>query len=188
MYTLIRSVMLAQIIGLLVVPVALANGLRDFVMGNTLFILYHEMGHGLISLYDLPVLGKEEDAADRFAAVWLADMIDDAGRDNIILQDLLQAAEGWFLMAKQQQKNLVPEDLYAEHGLDAQRYYSLMCLLYGAHADRLSYLPQQVGLDQERAERCIGEFNLLATDWYRVLDPYNSGWVSGQCTLWYCAQ
>ena len=31
----------------------------------------HEMGHALIDLYDLPVLGKEEDAADSVATVFL---------------------------------------------------------------------------------------------------------------------
>src|SRR5262249_8299399 len=36
----------------------------EFVVGNTLFALVHEVGHALISEMGLPVLGREEDAAD----------------------------------------------------------------------------------------------------------------------------
>jgi hypothetical protein len=41
----------------------------EFVVGNTLFVLLHEMGHVLIADMKLPVLGREEDAADTFAAL-----------------------------------------------------------------------------------------------------------------------
>jgi NOL1/NOP2/fmu family ribosome biogenesis protein len=34
-----------------------------------LFILLHESAHGLVNQMELPVLGKEEDAADAFATV-----------------------------------------------------------------------------------------------------------------------
>src|SRR5213592_3720638 len=36
----------------------------EFVIGNTLFALLHEMGHVIIAEMKLPVLGREEDAAD----------------------------------------------------------------------------------------------------------------------------
>src|SRR5262245_5446003 len=40
-----------------------------FVVGNILFVMSHELGHALISEMGLPVLGKEEDAADAFATL-----------------------------------------------------------------------------------------------------------------------
>src|SRR5881392_518816 len=36
----------------------------EFVIGNTQFALLHEIGHVLIADFKLPVLGREEDAAD----------------------------------------------------------------------------------------------------------------------------
>ena len=36
----------------------------EFVLGNTLFILLHEMGHVHFSEMKLPVLGREEDEAE----------------------------------------------------------------------------------------------------------------------------
>ena len=43
--------------------------LVEFVTGNTLFVVAHELGHGLINEMHMPVLGREEDAADSFAIV-----------------------------------------------------------------------------------------------------------------------
>ena len=46
--------------------------LRRFVSSVLTFSLLHEAGHLLISEYQVPVLGREEDAADRFAVAALA--------------------------------------------------------------------------------------------------------------------
>ena len=43
----------------------------EFVAGNALFTLGHELGHAVISEFNLPVLGREEDAADSFATLAL---------------------------------------------------------------------------------------------------------------------
>ena len=41
----------------------------EFVAGNVLFAMAHEVGHMLVSEMGLPVLGREEDAVDAFAVV-----------------------------------------------------------------------------------------------------------------------
>jgi hypothetical protein len=46
--------------------------LEQFMLGTLRFVLLHELGHGFVDLYNMPVLGREEDAADRFATWWLA--------------------------------------------------------------------------------------------------------------------
>ena len=43
--------------------------LTEFVVGNMLFVFVHEMGHALVHEMDVPVLGREEDAADAFATL-----------------------------------------------------------------------------------------------------------------------
>src|SRR6266436_2435982 len=45
--------------------------ITEFVIGNTLFAMLHELGHAAVGELGLPVLGKDEDAADSFAAVRL---------------------------------------------------------------------------------------------------------------------
>jgi hypothetical protein len=41
----------------------------EFVTGNMLFVALHELGHALVGQLRLPVLGREEDAADYFATL-----------------------------------------------------------------------------------------------------------------------
>jgi hypothetical protein len=43
----------------------------EFVAGNMLFVMLHELGHTAIAEMGLPVLGRMEDAADSFAALRL---------------------------------------------------------------------------------------------------------------------
>ena len=41
----------------------------EFALNNGLFVLQHEIGHLFVAEFELPVLGKEEDAADSLAAL-----------------------------------------------------------------------------------------------------------------------
>jgi hypothetical protein len=52
-------------------PEATEEELGERVGAVNSFILEHEFGHALIANYELPVLGKEEDAADSIATVLL---------------------------------------------------------------------------------------------------------------------
>lgn len=63
------SAALARLPHLKRVPQEKIQSAVEFVAGNTLFVLLHEMGHALIADMELPVLGQEEDAADSFAIV-----------------------------------------------------------------------------------------------------------------------
>ena len=64
-----------------------------FVLGNTVFILYHELGHALIDQLGLPVLGREEDAADNLASIMMIPEQADPMMDELIIA----AADGWYL-------------------------------------------------------------------------------------------
>src|SRR5215813_1808195 len=66
--------------------------LVEFIGGNLLFALVHEVGHTAISEMGLPVLGREEDAADSFAVMYMLWRGNDFTRGVLI-----QAAKSWFL-------------------------------------------------------------------------------------------
>ena len=68
------------------------QGRAEFVSGNMLFVLLHEMAHVAITEMGLPVLGRVEDAADTFAALRLIRVGSDFSR-----RVLTDAAEGWFM-------------------------------------------------------------------------------------------
>jgi Putative metallopeptidase len=50
---------------------AYRQDLTEFVVGNMLFVGFHELGHALVGQLTLPVLGRAEAAADSFATLAL---------------------------------------------------------------------------------------------------------------------
>jgi hypothetical protein len=108
---------------------AAARGIRH---GNTLFAMAHEIGHGLIIEMNMPVLGREEDAADSFAIV-------NALRMASVFTErvLIAATKGWVLAAKRDKKHGNALAFYDEHGLDLQRAYNVVCFMVGSDPEKV---------------------------------------------------
>ncbi|MFT5637525.1 MAG: hypothetical protein ACI861_000339, partial [Paracoccaceae bacterium] len=68
---------------------------ESYIRANTIFFIYHELGHALIDLLRLPVFGQEEDAADVLGVV-LSETINDENDNEIIM---LAAADNFAYMA-----------------------------------------------------------------------------------------
>jgi hypothetical protein len=139
------------------------TSLEQFVSGTLRFVLLHELGHGLVDLYGIPVLGREEDAADRFATWWLSpDGVEDG-------TDAIAAVEWW--LASAEQSGLTREQLawWDEHGVDEQRGFQIACLLYGADPEIMEPLAARIGLPPERRESCIPEAQSNAASWSAYL-------------------
>src|SRR5260370_5618006 len=66
--------------------------LIEFVAGNMLFVLLHELGHAAMHEMGLPILGREEDQADNFAIVNLLKI-----GNKVSHRVLVEAAKRWFL-------------------------------------------------------------------------------------------
>ena len=72
----------------------------EFVVGNLLFVLGHEAGHAVIREMGLPVVGREEDAADLFSTL-MALTCDEGFGDRV----LPSAALGWFLSDRRDRRD-----------------------------------------------------------------------------------
>jgi len=139
----------------------------EFVTGNVLFVLAHETGHALISVFDLPVLGREEDAADSLATI-LALKMSSSFTDRVVVN----AARGWFLSDQRDRKDGNPTPFYDEHGLDLQRAYTIVCLLVGGEPNKFMALANEVKLPEERQKTCHFDFSNAEYSWAQVLKPY----------------
>ncbi|MEO7221025.1 MAG: DUF4344 domain-containing metallopeptidase, partial [Devosia sp.] len=69
----------------------------EFAMHDAIFTLYHEAGHLLVGELGLPVLGKEEDAADALAVILILKYTDD---EIERFNTLIDAADGWYFNAE----------------------------------------------------------------------------------------
>ena len=138
--------------------------LGSLTLQTTLFIFYHELGHALIDVFNLPITGREEDAADQLSSLFFIE----AGEDIMALNGAY-----WFYLissGKRTTKKLLAD----EHSLDKQRYYNILCWVYGSDPEKHSDL---VGkgkefLTQERAERCPAEYAKVESSWNVLLSPY----------------
>src|ERR1043166_2295244 len=110
--------------------------LVEFVTANMLFALLHELGHAHIQEMGLPVLGREEDAADSYAIAALIKMATDVS-DGV----LVAATKGWFLDAERNQKENIAVPYYDAHSVDKVRAYQIVCLMVGSDLDKFAKLP-----------------------------------------------
>lgn len=131
------------------------NTLQNTGAGALMFILLHEMGHALIDIQGLPVLGREEDAADQIAAYLILEETDVADR---------AIAGGLFFFTK---PKLIPglfsqRHLSGEHSLDPQRAANLACWAYGKEPRRFVWAMHAARVSQERSYRCGREYEQLS--------------------------
>jgi len=134
------------------------------------FMFYHELGHALIDVYDLPVTGREEDAVDQLATVLLLETWE--GEDSELA--ILSSAE-WFGIEEEDEEL----DMADEHSLDDQRYYNLVCWIYGSDPEYFSELADDWGLPEARAERCSSEYERMSSAWNTLLGPHMHEATSG---------
>jgi hypothetical protein len=115
----------------------------------------------------LPVLGKEEDAADSFAATRLIGIGSEFSE-----QMVAEAAKGWFLADRRDQKTGDKTAFYDEHGLNQQRAYEIVCLMVGSDEDKFKDLAKETKLPEERQDSCAGDYSNAAYSWDLVLKPH----------------
>jgi hypothetical protein len=139
----------------------------EFVTGATLFVLAHEIGHALIGVMGLAVLGREEDAADACATL-LALRMGNAFADRVVAN----AAKGWFLSDRRDKDAGIKTVFYDEHGLDLQRAYFIVCLMVGGEPEKFSSLADDVKLPSERQGTCQGDHSNASWSWEKALKPH----------------
>jgi hypothetical protein len=142
---------------------ALRHGTADpaeYARDVARFAVAHEIGHALVDIYKLPVLGREEDAADQFATF-------------LFLQHrrpipVLAAAQSFG--AGDPFAGLDLAALWDEHSLDQQRIANLTCWLVGDAPEENALIADN--LPASRRARCPSEFAQLRTSWSRLLRPH----------------
>ena len=138
-----------------------------FALVNVMHVLSHELGHALIHEFDIPMLGREEDAADNFATLlFLAE-------DSAIGRNALAAvAMGWLDMHREDEQAIEPSIFADEHGLHIQRFFQIVCLLYGSDSEREVARADEARLPEERRPACEAEYEQIRRGWTRVLQPH----------------
>lgn len=144
---------------------------QRFVESNISETLYHELGHALIDQLDLAVFGPEEFAADFFAIVLINRLHDEA----TVVRMAYDIAAAYDAGAVKEARHAEDLAMWDAHGTDGQRYYNLVCHMYGANPQERDDVANELGLPDERADTCEDEYALSARAWGGVLDRIAEG-------------
>lgn len=140
------------------------DDIREASTNSLIFIALHEFGHAVIDVLDIPFTGKEEDAADQLSTYLLVTRFPDGA------MKVLDGAT-WFGVVSEEYE-LEEDDFIGEHSLDAQRYYTLLCWVYGADAEKYGEMIIDGGLSTDRAEMCADEYQALSRNWSILLRDF----------------
>ena len=137
----------------------------DAIIGPTFEVFLHEAGHAVFDYLSVPVLGREEDAADQFAAYLLLQFAKSDARRLIA-----GVAYAYRLDAS---KPTTKKNPFAdEHGLPAQRFYNVLCIAYGADSKLFADLVEKEYLPKERAEGCESEYEQVTRAMTKLIRPF----------------
>jgi len=149
---------------------------EDAFIGQSLNVFLHEAAHALFRLFNIPVLGQEEAAADQLAAYYLLQLPNDRKRSLIL---------GSAYAFSSQLKVRRPRDLYRprlqigrhaafadEHGTPAQRLYNVLCLAYGSDKKLFADIVEKGFLPKERADICEEEYRQVDFAYRTLIAPH----------------
>jgi len=138
---------------------------ENAVRGPLFEVFLHEVGHALFDQLHIPILGREEDAADQFAAFALVHLNRQTARDTVL-------GVGWMYAQEAKEATLSRSDLADVHGFAGQRFYNLLCIAYGAEPRLFADLVEKNYLPAGRADDCADEYGQVAYAIRKLMGPY----------------
>jgi hypothetical protein len=118
-------------------------------VGSLAFVMFHELGHALLSTSSASFVGREEDLADQFATYIILESAPQQGAGMIFGAILTYETGQLFYLRRHYAK---------EHSLDPQRKFNLACWGYGHSPAAFEPILRYVKMPPERASRCANEY------------------------------
>ena len=136
----------------------------DAIMGPAVEVFFHELGHAVFDYLHTPILGREEDAADEFAAYFIL-------RFGGVDAQRLIAGAAYAYNREASLPSLKKNPFADEHGLPAQRFYNILCIAYGQDPKLFADVVERGYLPKERAESCGDEYEKIVHAMKILIDP-----------------
>ena len=138
---------------------------EDAIVGSFVEVVLHELSHAVFDLLQIPVLGREEDAADQLAAFIMMQF----GK-NVARRTLTGVAHLYGFEAATQK--WTRDDFADTHGNPAQRFFNTLCIAYGGDPETFNDFVDKGILPRRRANRCVWEYRQIARAFNKLLMPY----------------
>jgi hypothetical protein len=138
----------------------------DALAGPLADVFFHEFGHVVFKLLEVPVLGREEDAADQFSAFLMLHFGPAEARR------LIAGSAYQFKRDLRPEFRVALQDFADTHGTPAQRFYNLLCIAYGANPQLFGGIVAKGYLPVDRAIGCEDDYRELARAFRTLIGPH----------------
>ncbi len=136
---------------------------ETMIVGAFIQQVLHEVAVATFDILEIPVWGRERDAADKLAGFIMVQF----GKD-VALKIMIGAA--WFFDASERQWNQT--DFASEQSPEAQRFFNYLCIAFGSDPASFKFLIDQNLLPVNRARRCTNEFYALGFAFAKTIRPH----------------
>jgi Putative metallopeptidase len=134
---------------------------QEVIVGSFVGVVLHELGHAVNDMLNLPVLGREEDAADQIAAFIMTQFGKDVARTAI-----KGTAYVWLTFSRTGQPAY-----WDVHSTSGQRFYNFLCIGYGGDPEAFKEFVGKL-LPKERLETCPHEFRQVHNAFVKTVLPH----------------
>ena len=139
---------------------------EDAIISGFVTVLMHETSHAIFDMLQIPIMGREEDAADQLTGFVLLHFGRDLARRMIAAKAHLWDAAG------SRRRPRIKGDYADTHGTEYQRFYNILCIAYGHDpATFADYVTKKI-LPSARAARCRTEYRKMEHAFQTLLMPH----------------
>jgi len=138
----------------------------DTLVGPFVDTVLHEFAHALFDYHDIPILGREEDAADQVSAhIYLQTDKEESRR-------LIMGTVYTYLLEVEDTDPPDMQEYADEHSTSEQRAINLACQAYGADPKLFSDLPALAKVPQYRVDICEEEYEIISHAYQTLIVPH----------------
>jgi hypothetical protein len=119
----------------------------------------------VFDLFNVPIFGREEDAADEIAGFIMLQF-----GQEVALRTISGTAYAYQQQAKQ--RKLSRSSFSDVHGTDEQRFYNYLCLAYGAQPATFQRFVDSNVLPAARAANCAREYRQIQRAFEKTVMPH----------------
>lgn len=141
----------------------------EVIIGGAVDVMMHELGHALFYIQGIPVLGREEDAADQVAAFIMTQFGPSVARTTI--KGAYNAYHNDNAERLRKQNGVIrPWQEADEHSIDIQRAYNYLCMAFGRYPEAFQDLADSL-LPRARSSNCGNEYRQAEFAFKKTLLP-----------------
>ena len=151
--------------------------IQQFIISNTVSAFLHEAGHMLMWEYDLPVLGREEDAADSFQNWYMIvtrDYFPDDDSYNYyadFFHPMVEDTADYYYFSEKlgYDKEVHPWDW---HSPNQVRYFQALCIMADGNPKLFENYLKKRGMTMSSMKQCEASYYYVDYAWDKVMGEY----------------